>query len=269
MPAALAVPAIIGAGASVAQGVIGARGASGAARTQAQAAGAAGDAVQQAAAQVNPQINAAGQQAAQNVQDAAVQANAGLNPYMQTGGQAATTLGDLLKVGGDFNRDFTAADLQMDPGYQFRLQEGMKALERSAAARGGATGGAALKAITRFGQDMASQEFGAAFDRFRANRGDRFNMLNTLSNSGQQAATQAGNNTMQGAQFGSSILFDSATQQARNTMGGAQARADALTGAGNARAAGQVGSANAYGSMAGSIGNSASEALLLRELMKR
>jgi hypothetical protein len=60
---------------------------------------------------------------------------------------------------------FRAEDLQADPGYGFRLSEGLKALERSAAARGGLLSGGTGKALTRYGQDMASQEFGNAFNR--------------------------------------------------------------------------------------------------------
>ena len=56
-------------------------------------------------------------------------------------------------------------NLQADPGYQFRLAEGMKALNQQAAARGGLISGAALKGAQRFGQDLGSQEYGAAYGR--------------------------------------------------------------------------------------------------------
>jgi len=69
---------------------------------------------------------------------------------------------------------FTAENFQADPGYGFRLSEGLKALERSAAARGGLLSGGTGKALTRFGQDMASQEFqnayGRAFNEYGAAR---------------------------------------------------------------------------------------------------
>jgi len=60
---------------------------------------------------------------------------------------------------------FRAEDLQTDPGYGFRLSEGLKALERSAAARGGLLSGGTGKALTRFGQDFASQEYQNAYNR--------------------------------------------------------------------------------------------------------
>jgi hypothetical protein len=55
--------------------------------------------------------------------------------------------------------------LANDPGVQFRLQEGANAMEASAAARGGALSGPALAALQRQGQDLASQEYGNAWQR--------------------------------------------------------------------------------------------------------
>ena len=60
---------------------------------------------------------------------------------------------------------FTEDDLRLDPGYQFRLREGEKAIRRSAAAGSGVHSGATLKALQRYGQDTASAEFAAARDR--------------------------------------------------------------------------------------------------------
>jgi len=69
------------------------------------------------------------------------------------------------------------ADFQADPGYAFRMTEGLKALDRQAAARGGLISGAALKASQGYGQDLASQEYMNAFNRFQTNR---TNLLNPL-----------------------------------------------------------------------------------------
>lgn len=60
---------------------------------------------------------------------------------------------------------FTPDQLQTDPGYGFRLSEGLKALERSAAARGGLLSGGTGKALTRYGQEMGSQEYQNAYGR--------------------------------------------------------------------------------------------------------
>jgi hypothetical protein len=84
-------------------------------------------------------------------------------------------------------RDFTVADLkddpgyrfllekgliseggwQTDPGYLFRLGEGQKVLENSAAAQGGLLSGQTGKALLQYGQNFASNEFGNIYDRYR------------------------------------------------------------------------------------------------------
>lgn len=63
-------------------------------------------------------------------------------------------------------KSFGLEQFQADPGYQFRMSEGLKALERSAASRGILSSGQTLKDITRFGQDTASQEYQNAFSRY-------------------------------------------------------------------------------------------------------
>lgn len=52
-----------------------------------------------------------------------------------------------------------------DPGYQFQLQEGQKALERSAAAKGSLLSGQTLVDITKYGQDYASTAYDQALRR--------------------------------------------------------------------------------------------------------
>jgi hypothetical protein len=103
------------------------------------------------------------------------------------------------------------------------LSEGQKALERQAAARGGLISGRALKAATRFGQDMGSQEYMNAYTRYQTDRSNRLAPLGSLLSSGQAAASNTG------AAAGSY---------------GAGASGN-ITGAGAASAAGQVGSTNA------------------------
>jgi hypothetical protein len=113
--------------------------------------------------------------------------------------------------------------LQMDPGYGFRMSEGLKALERSAAARGGLMSGATGKALQRYGQDLGSQEFGAAYNR-----------LAGLADVGPRAA---------GVMSGLGQNF--AGQYGQNLMAGGQAAAQGMLGAGSARASGYMGGANA------------------------
>jgi hypothetical protein len=114
---------------------------------------------------------------------------------------------------GSLLKEFTGDDLENDPGFQFRLSEGEKGINRNLAARGGWDSGAALKALARYNQDFASNEFGDAFNRDAATKGRIYSFLSGTSNAGQAAAsTMASNaqgaaNSMAGTSnaFGNSI----------------------------------------------------------------
>jgi hypothetical protein len=74
------------------------------------------------------------------------------------------------------------------------MSEGVKALERSAAARGLLQSGGTLKGITRFGQDIASEEYGNAFQRYLTERQAKLSPLEYQIGLGQAAASgQAAN----------------------------------------------------------------------------
>jgi hypothetical protein len=161
-----------------------------------------------------------------------------IKPWMDVG---LTALGDLANP--DFQRDFTMADFKADPGYNFRMSEGQKAIERSAAARGGLNSGATLKALTKFGQNVASEEYNQAYNRFNMDRDRRFNRFASLAGLGQTATGQqlaAGQNY--------------ATQASETAIG-----------LGNANAAAHIGSANRRAGLlgqlmqAGAVGYAASD----------
>lgn len=63
---------------------------------------------------------------------------------------------------GQFNFDF-----QQDPGYQFRMEEGMKAIDSGRSASGSRLSGGADKDRMRFAQGLASEEYGKAYGRQR------------------------------------------------------------------------------------------------------
>jgi len=108
-------------------------------------------------------------------------------PWLKAGEQALNKLipmTDYQKFGMD---QFT-----QDPGYAFRLAEGQKALDRSAAARGGLISGAALKAAGRYGQEMGSQEYMNAFNRYQTERSAALNPLQSLAGVGQTTANTLG-----------------------------------------------------------------------------
>jgi hypothetical protein len=144
------------------------------------------------------------------------------NPYLQSGNLSNAELmrqmglsGDAASQGyGNMLRDFGTSDFQADPGYAFRLQEGLKALDRTAAMRGKMMSGQALKAAGRYGQDMASQEYQNAYNRYNTNNLNRYNMLAGQQNVGMNAANRIG----QAGQF-------YATGGGANIVGAAEARA--------------------------------------------
>jgi hypothetical protein len=150
-------------------------------------------------------------------------------PFYQAGVNALPGYLQGIGQGGELVRGFTMGDYQADPGYAFRLSEGQKALDRQAAARGGLISGGALKAAQRFGQDMASQEYSNAYNRFRDTQGLRRNAMagvvgfaptaaNQMGASGQNYATGAGNAmATQGENSANALL---AAQQARSSSYG-------------------------------------------------
>lgn len=97
---------------------------------------------------------------------------------------------------------FGMQQFQQDPGYAFRMSEGMKALERSAAARGGLMSGATGKALQRYGQDLGSQEYMNAFNRYQAERQARLGPLQSLAGVGQTATQALGGAA---SQYGSNV----------------------------------------------------------------
>jgi hypothetical protein len=129
---------------------------------------------------------------------------------------------------------FGMKQFQQDPGYAFRMSEGMKGLERSAAARGGLLSGATLKGIQRFGQDLGSQEYQNAFNRYQTERSARLNPLQSLAGVGQTATNQLG---AAGREYGSSagsIMSGQGINSANALLAGQQARSSSY---------GQLGSA--------------------------
>ena len=123
-------------------------------------------------------------------------------PFRQAGMSGQNELMRLLGLGGDAGsagygsaaQPFTNQDMYKDPGYGFRVSEGVKALDRSAAARGGLLGGNQLRGVTELGQNLGSQEYQNAFNRYQTERAARLNPLQSLAGQGQSAA-----NTMTGA----------------------------------------------------------------------
>jgi len=148
-------------------------------------------------------------------------------PWREAGVNALARQQQLMGLGTDqgtggfgrYARDFGMQDYQADPGYQFRLSEGMKALGNQASARGGLISGQTMKGMQDYAQGSASQEFQNAFNRYQVGRSNQLNPLQSLSGGGQTATTQMG-------QAGQNF----ANQMGQNYMGAGQAQASGYLG---------------------------------------
>ena len=120
-------------------------------------------------------------------------------------------------------KQFTA-----DPGYGFRLAEGQKALDRQAAARGGLISGGALRAAQRYGQEMGSQEYTNAFNRYQTERQARLNPLQSLAGVGQTSVAQLGQAGQAMATGVGEAGGQAAQARASGYMGGANALSQGL-----------------------------------------
>lgn len=165
----------------------------------------------------NAQLSAS-DRATQVLQDQFNTTRADLAPWREAGVNALNDITAGLKPGGEFTNTFTSPEFnfQEDPGYQFRLEEGEKAIARAAAARGMNNSGATYKDLLRFGQNTASDEYSKAFNRFDTNRAFDYNKFvndqatkfnrqasvagigqtatNSLINAGANTASQVSNN---------------------------------------------------------------------------
>lgn len=155
-------------------------------------------------------------------------------PWRAAGVDAINMLRFGIEPDGDLVRRFGMSDYKADPGYGFRLSEGFEGIKRLAASQGNLLSGGVLQALTRYGQDMASNEWDRANKRFNEDQGNRYNRLAGVAGTGQSAVNQIGAQGMSMAQ----------------NVGGT------MQGMGNARASGYIGQANALqGGLTGAYNN--------------
>jgi hypothetical protein len=155
-----------------------------------------------------------------------------LGPYRESG---YTALKDIERMKPFFTAQFGPEQFgqYLDPSMAFRQRLGTQATERLANIGGGTLSGNTLRALTDYGQNLASTEYGNAFNRFQTERGNIYNTLANIAGMGQSAV-----NT--GVTAGQNL----ATQQT-----------GLITGQAAALGAGNVGAANAYAGALGNVGN--------------
>ena len=255
------------------------------------------------------------QQLAQNAEALAFQTKmyeqtrADFAPYRESGVANLNQLNTLLGIGGntgaaDYGRfrtaDFTPADFtaNKDPGYAFRISEGLKAIDRQAAARGGLISGNALKAASGYSSDLASQEYTNAFNRFQTIRGNTLQPFQVGAAAGQSAAAMQGQANLNFGSAGANAAsannaaygqFGQGATGAYGTLGTGTYNAignygqgttgvlgaygtnvsNNLLGAGNATASGYVGQANAINAGISGLSNAYYQNRMLDVLGKK
>lgn len=168
------------------------------------------------------------------------------SPWISGGRSALDKIGQLLGLGamrgegGDgggyyFSGDYDGAiqdnalkAFKTSPGYTFRRDEGVKALDKSAASRGMTLSGAQVKGVQEFGDNLANQEYDNYFNRLMGVSGMGNQSQAGLSGTNSSLTAQSGNNTMQGAvargsayQAGANALASGIGQGVNNLLGGA------------------------------------------------
>jgi hypothetical protein len=198
------------AAATVVTGYMGSQAAKGAARTQADAAGRAMD-----------QERAMYEQSRED-----------LGPYRE---QGYTALKDIEKMKPFLTAQFGPEQFgqYLDPSMAFRQKIGTQATERLANVGGGAISGNTMRALTDYGQNLASTEYGNAFNRFQTERGNIYNTLANIAGMGQGAVNTGVNAGQNFAASQTGLLTGQAAAQAAGTVGSANAIGGAATNFGN------------------------------------
>jgi hypothetical protein len=203
MPVSAAIIGGAGLLGGIGSSIIGANAAESAAQTQAQAA----------------------EQAEQTQLSMFNTAQAAEAPYNQTGQGADATLAGLYGISGSGagTGTPTAASLNaftQSPDYNFALQQGTQAMQRSAAAGGTLISGGQLKAGQEFGQGLATQQYG-----------NYFNRLLSLSQLGQSAASGISNAAVSSGQTIGNTQQALGQSLASGTVGAANATTGGLNSA--------------------------------------
>ena len=173
-------------------------------------------------------------------------------PFYDAGITAQNRLLDILGLSdrttaegyGSGVRPFGMDDFRADPGYNFRMKEGLKSLDQQAAARGGLISGNALRAAQQYGQDLGSQEYMNAYNRYRTNRSDVLTPLQSILGQGQTTASELG----------------SAGQNYASNAG------SNMIAAGNARASGYTNSADAWSKALGGVANTVNSNMMYNQM---
>ena len=136
-----------------------------------------------------------------------------LSPYIDQGVTNSGKINALLVTN---PYEFTADKFTADPGYQFRLNQGLSGVTQNKAVNGLLKSGSALKALNDYAQGGASQEYGAAYNRHEQSTGNYVNALQDQQGVGLSAA-----GALAGAGTGFANAVSANNNNAANTVGNA------------------------------------------------
>lgn len=144
--------------------------------------------------------------------------------YMDPGTEARTITFDSPNAntsGTSRSMEEARSRFMTTPGYEFRVEEGVRALDRSAAARGNLGSGGYTRDLVNFGQGIAATEFDKYADRLAglATTGQASSAQTAAA--GMQSSAQVGNALISGAQLQGNALMNAATARASGYAGGA------------------------------------------------
>ena len=144
-------------------------------------------------------------------------------PWREAGVNALNTLTGMLEQG--------PGEYEKSPYYDFLMGEGTQALEQGASARGGLLSGAESKALTKYGQNVASTDYGTWLNNW-------YKSLTPYQSMAGLGQTSAG-------------------QTAQNAIATGQMIGQNYQAAGNALATGYINQGNIYGNAISGLGQNA------------
>jgi len=238
------LPSLISGGTSILGGIFGSNAANRAAETQSDAA--------LEAARLQTQ---AGQDALNFNREALAQQQQNLQPWLDSGAGALRSIEEMLA--NPFVMP-TQEEAMQDPGIQFQMQQGQRALEAYERAHGKLLSGKAVKDINTFAQGVASQGYSNVANRKLQEREANLNPLLSMAGLGQTSMSQS-----------NAAISNAANQNANIGLTTAGNVGNFQTQGANARASGYVGSANSMINAVQNIGNNIMQSQSIADIMRR
>lgn len=164
-------------------------------------------------------------------------------PWMAAGTGALSQMQGMTAAGPP---QFTQAQFlaNQDPAYGFDMQQGLGAVQSSAAAKGGLMSGGTMAAMNNYAQGMASNEYSNAYNRFMSSQNTQFNRLGQIAGMGQAATGNANGASMN---YGTGM-------------------ANLTTGIGQSQAGAQIAQGNIWGGAISNVGNTIGQSMTVNGL---